>query len=324
MATLNPAYIGYGSTSGLPHVYEEYLQGGSSSTTAQAGRGRRRWNFAGLCVAVLLPWVIFAVAFAVTFFPAHIDGVLVGAIQPCYLVCSILLVVVLVNGFFAFVAWRKKVLYGLPEPSWYQFLFAAGLMAWILGIVVGRFNHRAYVAPYLAIEDRAFYYSVDPALVHGQQLMDAGRMNFTVNTRIDATMSYGFRHIDIYCVAPVVSGSGMMATYDFWAVGTNCCSDHAADFHCGEFKNKKARSGVRLLQDDQRPWFLLALQQAEAAYGIRAEHPVFLTWVENPSSVTDDMLQRIMRFCLWWIVAYFAFQVLLVSGAVAVLSFLGW
>ena len=34
-----------------------------------------------------------------------------------------------------------------------------------------------------------------------------------------------------YCVVPIVNGEAKPASYDFWAVGTNCCEQN---FKCGE------------------------------------------------------------------------------------------
>ena len=49
-----------------------------------------------------------------------------------------------------------------------------------------------------------------------------------------------------------MSGEAPLSTYDFWAVGVNCCGA-AADFKCGEFSNPKAHAGLRLMSDEQRP-----------------------------------------------------------------------
>ena len=77
-----------------------------------------------------------------------------------------------------------------------------------------------------------------------------------------------------------------LETYDFWAIGMDCCSVNAADFHCGaglgwilsvrperakgqartggEVGNFKAHSGLRLLDDRQRSFYRLAVEQAGA------------------------------------------------------------
>merc|ERR1740139_910007 len=117
--------------------------------------------------------------------------------------------------------------------------------------------------------------------------MDAGRIVFKAGSHLDISKSMGFKNMDIYCVAPVVSATNKTAataSLDFWAVGINCCSGHMPDFHCGEFYNSNARSGLRLMRDDQRAYFRLAVEQAEAAYNIQATHPIFMYWMQDPAT----------------------------------------
>ncbi len=92
---------------------------------------------------------------------------------------------------------------------------------------------------------------------------------FADNTRLDTSRSMGFKNLDLYCVAPIVNGNSALESYDFWAIGLNCCSGVSSDFRCGEWNNPHARSGLRLMRDDQRPFFRLAVQQAAAAHKLK-------------------------------------------------------
>jgi len=71
-------------------------------------------------------------------------------------------------------------------------------------------------------------------------------------------------------------------TIDFWAVGKDCCDASGANFKCGAVDNPRARAGLRMLRDDIRPFFLMAVQEWSAWVGEPAKHPLFFYWVEDP------------------------------------------
>mmetsp|Transcript_86188 Transcript_86188/g.171120 ORF Transcript_86188/g.171120 Transcript_86188/m.171120 type:complete len:106 (-) Transcript_86188:29-346(-) len=104
----------------------------------------------------------------------------------------------------------------------------------------------------------------------------------------------------------------------------DCCSDHAANFHCGDYSNMHARSGLRMFRDEELPWYKLALQQAEAAHGIRSQHPVFLTWLEDPSAGLSEDFSRSMQWYFTGITMHLVLQVLLVIAAMGTLWSWGW
>merc|ERR1719469_149074 len=149
--------------------------------------------------------------------------------------------------------------------------------------------------------------------------MDAGVIEFTPGTHIDISKSTGFTNNKIYCVAPITKGDAPLANYDFWVVGTNCCSGNQANFHCTNFNNPRASGGLRLMADDDRAFYRLAVQEAEATYAIKAPHPLFFTWHEKPMVVVEGWRQLGRSMFVVWTASYLVFQTF--SVAVATLAF---
>mmetsp|Transcript_72956 Transcript_72956/g.144573 ORF Transcript_72956/g.144573 Transcript_72956/m.144573 type:complete len:144 (-) Transcript_72956:49-480(-) len=127
-----------------------------------------------------------------------------------------------------------------------------------------------------------------------------------------------FRDIDLHCVAPVGIQNGtdgkmpVLGNYDFWAVGLNCCPGESPDFHCGEFSNPRAHSGLRLMRDELRPFFRLAVQQAAATFNIQAKHPIFLYWLQDPTKEMNAYQEEGFKYFTLGIFSYFSIQFFLV------------
>lgn len=263
----HPAYGAaqpYGSASG-DYPFKPSYDGGQ----------RKGLNILGLCLAYFIPICLFVTLLSVNSFSRYDQPGTCGAINTAAWI------LVLAFAFFAFRAYRRRLVSD-SDPTWYIFLAITSFIAVIWAQSAGSTNYAKNMRPYNDVLNLNVYPNVDPQTARGQQYMDAGRLVFTPTSRLDLTKSMGFKNFKTYCVAPVVSGGAEMQEYDFWAVGTDCCSGHVADFSCGEFSNPRAISGLRLMNDDQRAFFRLAVQQAEAAYNIKANHPIFLYWMQDP------------------------------------------
>lgn len=85
---------------------------------------------------------------------------------------------------------------------------------------------------------------------------------------------------------------------DFWAVGVDCCKPSGADFKCGPVSGAHtyARAGLRMIRDDIRPFYVMAVQEwAAARSGILVTHPLFFHWVEDPVAIIDGYYERALR-----------------------------
>jgi len=223
------------------------------------------------------------------------------------LLVAILGIVVLGLAYLTWKARRKFYDDSRVNAYAYAFVFVTSALAWGLAVWLGA-RTLAIMKPYNDISNMNVYIDVDPAKRTASQVMDAGRIMFTPGSKLDVGLSSSFKASRVYCVAPVTPGRTSdisdVISYDFWAVGIGCCSGDRPDFHCGEVDNPKAAAGLRVLDSASQPYFRLAVQQAEAAHKISAPHPVFLHWMQDPSTdlVTypEHAHQRHLMGCLFF------------------------
>lgn len=279
---------------------------------------RRRLNACPLLLNLLVPWALFTVMYVVMSFELHYEEPsLCNAIVALGFLASAGVGALAVS---TRVKWHSNAEH---EPTWLFFLALSMFLAWIVGMSMGGTNYAAHMRPYFDMNNLNEYGNVSVKMMRGQQLMDAGIMEFMNGTKLDITKSMGFKSNTVYCVAPIVLGTEKLPTYDFWAVGTGCCSGSQADFHCQGWNAPGAHGGLRLMADSSRAFYRLAVQQAEAAYKIKAVHPLFFSWVADAHSTVESWRHTGKSNCVMWVIAYFVFQSFLVAVATFVFAKLG-
>jgi len=305
---------GYGAAGDFPAepLFEDIPSSASSSIAAKrflardaAGRGMP--SLLAISVAFILPCAIFVGVCSSLSFGVENSG----------LVANLgLVLLALLVAYYVYRAWKRRG--QRSGPAWHLFLLGTVFATWLAAMVVGKYNF-ATIGPYYYMGTMNTYVDVDPARTSGQLTVDAGRVLFVPGAHLDVSRSMGFRSSSIYCVAPIVpgpspNGTSEVASYDYWAVGVDCCSGQQADFHCGE-ADLHAGAGMRLLDDSQRPYFRMAVQQAEATYGLTARHPIFLHWMRDPVAEVNAHRDQACHQLLVAICSFGVFQLFLVFGA---------
>lgn len=283
------------------------------SADALNGPGkRRRLNLVAICTNLFLPWFVFCGIFSLMSFSVHYNA---AAAAKASIVVGLGLAAI--AGVFGYRAKQRDA-----DPVWYNFACLALLVATVVSGIVGDMNYWYNMHVFYDLENLNTYPSVNVDVEKGQQLMDAGRVYFSDGTGIDMQKSIGFKNDDLYCVTPITNGK-KLASYDFWAVGINCCSGVSSDFRCGEYNNPHARAGLRMMRDEQRPFFRLAVQQAEAAYNIKSTHPLFFYWLQDPIAEMNSYRDDGFKYYLLGIFAHFAFNAFCVGCATIGFSKIG-
>lgn len=192
--------------------------------------------------------------------------------------------------------YRASVIWYGWWPFW---LFFVSVVAAAVGYHVGTYLWEHYLHPYCEYKGLQHYRGINPNVIAGQRLLDSGLVDFTSNVNIDRAKGGCFMaRGDTYCVAPIVQGAEVLydvggiprtGSYDYFAVGKNCCSCPNHDFQCGDWKNPFAHGGIRSLDEKARPFYKLALADWQAAYQKASKDPLFYEWVQEPEYVWKTM-----------------------------------
>jgi len=227
------------------------------------------------------------------------------------------------------------------------------------GVLCGDRNYWSYMVSYHTFNDLATYTDIDPSVDKGQSYMDAGQVYFKEGVEVDTKDMVAFRSGSVYCVAPIVgqplwnqddpshtaqSGALRMptsGTLDFWAVGVDCCDQESKTFTCGAAGSQGARAGIRLLRDDVRPFYRMAVQEWEArmcplddnTLKARsrsaplicppARHPLFFHWVKDPLMEVDQYLYKSEQLFRLHMLAFLFGDIFLVLALLYALFLLG-
>jgi len=284
----------------------------------EALKGKRRLNCVPILLAFFLPWLLFLVVYACTAFYLHY-------VSPTatLLIVGIAAIFCILFAFVARRAWKTKG----ADGFYLYYLAIAFFVAVVTGFLFGDYNFWTFMHETYDIDHLATYTGVNPSQqtvfgaripTRGGRFQDAGKVYFSHTMELDNSRAMSFKMGDLYCVAPLVDKNCKSnCGHDFWAVGTNCCSENAADFRCGAYNNKRAKSGVRMVNDGARPFYRLAVLQAEGTYNMVSNHPLFFTLTQDPvGDLRAQKRQGYKRFLIAMIVSFFVSAIAL-AGTVS-------
>eukprot|EP00931_Biecheleriopsis_adriatica_P070833 TRINITY_DN44649_c0_g1_i1.p1 TRINITY_DN44649_c0_g1~~TRINITY_DN44649_c0_g1_i1.p1 ORF type:complete len:316 (+),score=59.14 TRINITY_DN44649_c0_g1_i1:142-1089(+) len=255
-------------------------QGKMGETPFAPGR-RIKMSATPLILMIVLPWGAFIVTCAISAFKMKY---LYPAVVTAF--CSLCILLWLTSIPLALWA-RAKI----AEPTWYTYLvFVLGIGV-IGGPVCGNWIYSSLMEPYYRVMDLKVLTGVDVSQEKGDSMLDVGIAEFVKDNKLDEMRSWHFKHHNTYCVAPIVSESSKnpaTGSYDFWAVGKDCCSLTTSDFRCGVWMKPHNNKVIRATSDEDLPFYRLAVQQAETLYGVVSANPVFFKWSTDPKEEVES------------------------------------
>lgn len=191
---------------------------------------------------------------------------------------------------------------------WLMYAVIFCVLAAALGGYLGWYLWLNNVRTYRTISSMQSYKNIDPAIVPGDQIADAGLVEFAELVDVDRSRGGCFMHAgDTYCVAPITHGGKVIdnlgdaprfGSYDYFAVGINCCNCPNQDFQCGEWRNPLASGGVRSTDFVSRPFYRLAVDEWSAQWLKVSAHPIFFEWTQDPVHHWKTLWWDALHICI--------------------------
>jgi hypothetical protein len=264
---MKPEEAGY-----KPNAAQERIKKGGSIFAPGA---RIRMNIIPMFWMLFVPWGIFTLTCALSGFSA-------AYFHPTLVTIAIALLWCLWLVSFYAACWARL---NIMEPTWLTYFSFTLLLAVVTGPLCGQWIYNSLYEPYLRVRDLKTITNFDVSHERSSSILDAGIVYFAAGQFLDGLRSWHFKHHTTYCVAPIVHDRSALpstASYDFWAVGKDCCSTTSSDFRCGAWGKPHSSAAIRVLDEEDVPFYRLAVQQAETLYGITAANPVFFKWSIDP------------------------------------------
>jgi len=262
---------GYGSAS----------YGGGAPGMSYGGAGRdfpqKRppyFHTTSLCLLIFLPTGVFL---AISLFLATL-------LHQARAACLMLITICLGMSFLLMAVRNNR---GGPN-YWFNLGFLC-FVATFTASTAGIWNFDRNLGVYWAYEGQRDYSNVlpnEPALNH----LDAGRIRFSSDAKLDFVNSVGYKDGNTFCVVPIV-GPSPAAPVQFWAAGVDCCG-RSGNFTCGDAGKGEVHSGLVYLEPaykrfrkDPVDQFRLAVREAATLHGLASSpDALFIQWVADPDT----------------------------------------
>lgn len=267
---------------------QQYIGKLSKPRSVFAPGHRIRMNIVPLFINLCVPWAIFVFCAGTNAF--WIRWAHPGCAAACLGLVGLLVAISLLVAFWA----RRRD----PDPTWFSYLALISACMAVAGAVAGNGIYTSYSRKYYEIMDLKIAKGIDASVTQGTSVIDAGIFEFLPGNHFKTDFSWHFIRGTVYCVAPIISNTSdvpLHQTYDFWAVGKDCCSTSASDFRCGSWGSAKAKSGIRVMDPGDTAFYRLAVQQTTSLYDILAPNPIFLTWAASPELEVTSWTQQAFK-----------------------------
>merc|ERR1719469_687966 len=179
-----------------------------------------------------------------------------------------------------------------PESRhWYLLLGLLCCVATLLACLAGVWNFESHMSVFWFYEGSRAYENVLPtesALSH----LDAGKVGFSSDSKVDDSNAVGFEDGSLYCVAPIVA-SEKQTQIEYWAVGVDCCKKKGG-FTCGDIGNVEVHSG--LVTNSHQAKFSKAVTMATEGNLTTSEDALYVRWVSDADSAQDAYWDQALGF----------------------------